>query len=226
MTVHLQNDLEARHREMLVMGGRVEEMVRRSAALLTDCDYEAAVGFGRLDDEIDRTEVAIEEDCLKTLALHQPVASDLRKIVAVMKITAELERVADLTVNIAERSLGVAGHEHVAVPPQVAEMSSTAVGMLKRAIDAYVRGDSAAARQVRRDDRHVDELNLDVIRSVTRQITERPEKAEPLLHLFSAARLIEQIADHAVVIAEDVVYYVEGEIIRHQSMFEPETDDA
>lgn len=224
MTVHLQNDIEARHREMLEMGGRVEEMVRRSVALLNDCDYEAAVDFGRMDDEIDRTEVRIEDECLKTLALHQPVAGDLRKIVAVMKITGELERVADLAVNIAERSLGVAGHDGVEVPTGVGEMSKIAVDMLRHAIDAYVREDAAVARQVRRDDSRVDQLNGEVIQKITAAIAARPDRVEPLLHLFSAARLIEQVADHAVVIAEDVVYYVEGEFIRHQSMFEADED--
>ena len=220
MTVHLQKDIDRLHQEMLTMSGRVEQMVRTSVALLAECDYEAAVDFGRLDDEIDRLDVEIEDHALKTLALHQPVASDLRKITAVMKLSAELERVADLAVNITERALGLAGTDSVEVPEEVGEMSALAVGMLKESIDAYVREDAALARQVRQSDEAVDDLNRRVIDRLAGQIRERPARVDALLHLFSAARLIEEIADHAVVIAEDVVYYIEGEIIRHQPMFD------
>ena len=220
MTVHLQRDVNQLQEDMLSLSGRVEGMVRQSVQMLRECDYESAVDFGRRDDEIDRIEVAIEESCLKTLALHQPVAGDLRMITAVMKISGELENVADLAVNITERALGIAGQDGIVVPDEVNEMSTLAVRMLRDAIDAYVRSDAELAMTVRTQDEQVDVLNQSVIGQISEQIRQRPDRVDGLLHLFSASRLIEQIADHATVIAEDVVYYVRGEIVRHTPMFQ------
>ena len=216
MTVHLHHDLDELHRELLATCAKVEDMVRAAAELLVEFDYEAAAEFADRDRAIDQAEVAIEESCLKLLALHQPVAVDLRRLTAVMKISGELERVADLSVNIAERSIGVAEATDLQVPDQIVDMATIAIDMLHESIDAYVAWDSARARTIRARDDRVDELNVAVIDRIRRKMHSQPADLDPLLHLFSATRQIERVADHATNIAEDVVYLVEGEIIRHQ----------
>ena len=168
----------------------------------------------------------IEENCLKILALHQPVAIDLRRIATVMKISAELERVADLAVHIAERACGLIGTVGIVIPEKLKQMAASSVDMLHRSIDAYVELNSSLARQVCAEDEHVDALNREVIAELVSVMTQSPENVDPALHLFSASRHIERVADHATNIAEDVVYLVEGEIIRHRAHLEsrrPET---
>jgi phosphate transport system protein len=161
-------------------------------------------------------DVKIEEDCLKILALHQPVAIDLRRITTVMKITGELERVADLGVNIAERASSLVGIESIEIPAKLQEMARVALEMLHQSIDSYVELDSQLAQQVILEDNIVDERNRQIIDELTAVIKLNPEQVEAGLHLFSASRHIERVADHATNIAEDVVYLVEGEIIRHK----------
>ena len=216
MTVHLHHDLDELHRDLLGTCARVEEMVRDAVELLVTFNYDAASVFSERDREIDKAEVALEENCLKLLALHQPVAVDLRRLTAVMKISGELERVADLSVNIAERSVGVAEAADLMVPDQIVDMATVAIDMLHEAIDAYVEWDAEKARIVRARDDQVDALNVDVIERIREKMHATPADLDALLHLFSATRQIERVADHATNIAEDVVYLVEGEIIRHQ----------
>ena len=219
MTIHLHRDLDALHRDLLSMCATVEEMVRAAVNLLVEFDYPAAADFARRDETIDEAEVAIEENCLKLLALHQPVAVDLRRLTAVMKISGELERVADLSVNIAERSLGVAEASDLQKPDGIVEMATVAIDMLHESIDAYVALDADAARTIRNRDADVDRMNVEVIDAIVRLMHAHPADLDALLHLFSATRQIERVADHATNIAEDVVYLVEGEIIRHQPLF-------
>jgi phosphate transport system protein len=167
------------------------------------------------DREVDEWDVRIEEECLKILALYHPVANDLRRVAVVMKITAELERVADLAVSIAERSAGIALYGEFPMPARLAEMTREALSMLHDSIDAFVEQNAAAARKVCQRDEHVDNLNSQLIDEVVVMMKERPDLVEPGLHLFSVIRHVERVADHATNIAEDVVYLVEGAIIRH-----------
>lgn len=217
MAIHLIRDLDALHRSVLTMCARVEELIDSSVDALHRRDYERAELIPSQDDEIDRMDVRIEEECLKLLALHQPVAIDLRRITTVMKISGELERVADLGANIAERALSIIRCGDVHVPDDLREMSNLALGMLHRSIDAYVNLDVRMARDVCLMDDRVDELNRTIIQELIHQMQRQPELIEPLMHLFSACRQIERVADHATNIAEDVVYLVEGEIIRHRN---------
>ena len=216
MTVHLHHDLHELHRDLLAMCAQVEEMVRDAVELLVHFDHRAAAAFADRDREIDEAEVRLEESCLKLLALHQPVAVDLRRLTAVMKISAELERVADLSVNIAERSVGVNEAADLHVPETIVDMATVAIDMLHEAIDAYVELDSVKARRIRLRDDDVDDLNVRVIDKIRKRMHAQPADLDALLHLFSATRQIERVADHATNIAEDVVYLVDGEIIRHQ----------
>jgi phosphate transport system protein len=220
MSVHLRIDLSDLHKDLLSMCASVEDMIHRAVELLSQPDIEQAKKLIQQDNEIDHWDVRIEDSCLKILALHQPVAIDLRRITVVMKISAELERVADLAVNIAERSLGLLDGPESAVPEMLKEMAQRAVEMLRGSIDSYVDLNSQQARQIIREDDVVDQTNRELIESLIRQMHEHPDRLDALLNLFSALRQVERVADHASNIAEDVVYLVEGRIIRHATHLE------
>jgi phosphate transport system protein len=217
MSIHLVRDMETLHRNILSMCAMVEDLVHRAVAELDRPDAELTHELVTRDNEIDRREVQLEEDCLKILALHQPVAVDLRRIATVMKITAELERVADLGVNISERAAGLAAGPEIAIPDKLHYMAQTALDMLHRSIDSYVEMDSVLARKVCEQDDVVDQFNREIITELIQVMHASPNLIEPAMYLFSAARHVERVADHATNIAEQVVYLVEGEIIRHRS---------
>ena len=226
MSLHLTRDLENLHKDLLSMCAAVEEMIHRAVAQLDEPNYTEAEALGKQDDIIDDWDVRIEDSCLKVLALHQPVAVDLRRIAAVMKIAGELERVADLAVNIGERACGLIAAPEVAIPDRLKEMAQAAVDMLHRAIDSYVESDIEKAWGVCRQDDAIDQMNREIINSLIRQMHEGPDRVESLLHLFSASRQVERVADHATNIAEDVVYLVEGTIIRHGRHLPQEESEA
>jgi phosphate transport system protein len=215
MSVHLSRDLEALHRDLLSMSAQVEEMIHEAVRQVGEPNFERAEDLARQDDAIDELDVKIEDDCPKVLALNQPVAVDLRRITTVLKISGELERVADIAVNISERACGLAAGPEVPIPDRLHDMARIAVDMLHRAIDAYVDLDSEKARLVCGEDDTVDDLNRRIIEQVIASMHREPHRIEPYLHMFSASRQIERVADHATNIAEDVVYLVEGTIIRH-----------
>ena len=201
----------------MTMCARVEDMIHAAVDALHKPDYERAREVILRDDEIDRMDVEIEEECLKLLALHQPVAIDLRRITSVLKIGGELERVADLGCSIAERACGIVKCPEIAVPDNLKDMSRQALDMLHRSIDAYVHLDVRTAREVCLQDDAIDKLNRDIIDDLTALMQRRPDLIEPAIHMFSASRQIERIADHATNIAEDVIYLVQGEIVRHRN---------
>lgn len=213
------------HRDILSMCAEVEDMIHLAVDSLNEPNQKNVEELQERDTKIDAWDVQIEEECLKILALHQPVAVDLRRIMAVIKITAELERVADLGVHIAERACGLIGYPELHVPEKLKTMAQVALDMLHRSIDAYVELDSKVARRVCAEDDFVDQMNREMIDGLLKIMKEQPHLAEPAMHVFSASRHIERIADHATNIAEDVVYLVEGEIIRHKRPFEQTTDD-
>ena len=221
MSAHLQIDLEDLHRDILSMCAKVEDLIHRAVAQLSHPSLADARELTQQDDEIDRWDVQIEDKCLKILALHQPVAIDLRRITTVLKISGELERVADLAVNIVERAVGLLDAPELQIPDKLVDMAQAAVDMLHRSIDAYVTLDSQLARKVCLDDDAVDQANADLIQQLIDQMHRQPDRLDALLHLFSALRQVERVADHATNIAEDVVYLVEGKIIRHWKSLEP-----
>lgn len=217
MSIHLERDLDGLHHDILHMCSVVEDMIHRAVDGILSPNVELASELAKADDEIDAMDVQIENDCLKILALHQPVAIDLRRIATVLKITGELERVADLGVNIAERAAGLAGKPEVIVSDKLQDMSRKALEMLHRSIDCYVELDSQSARKILAEDDEVDRLNAAIIAELHQVMRSSPDLVEPALHLFSATRHIERVADHATNIAEDVVFMVEGLIIRHRA---------
>lgn len=222
MTVHMHLDLSELHRELMAMCARVEDMIHRAVGQLSSPDYGVTRQLISEDNEIDRWDVRIEDHCLKVLALYQPVAIDLRRITTVMKVAAELERVADLAISISERACGLLNSPQVAIPSQLTEMASRAISMLHRTIDSYVDLNSDLARKVCAEDDEIDDMNEQLINYLIQQMHQHPDQIDAYLHLFSAVRTIERVADHATNIAEDIVYLVEGKIIRHAGKFERE----
>lgn len=216
MSKHLQRDLDQIRKELLSQFGLVEKVVDDAVRTLVDRREDLIESVLKADSAVDEREVLIEEQCLKTLALHQPVAIDLRWISTVIKINADLERIADLACNIAERAMHLHRFANFPIPEQVPAMVRDAMSMMKKALDAFVDLNGALAREVIRLDIRVDRLNREAIDELTQIMKSRPELVEPALHCFSAARHIERIADLAENIAEDVIYIVAGEIVRHR----------
>ncbi|MEZ5125955.1 MAG: phosphate signaling complex protein PhoU [Thermoleophilia bacterium] len=212
---HLQREIERLKRKMLSLGALVEEDLRLAFHAIEERDVSAARRVIATDVLIDETEVDVEEDCLKILALYQPVASDLRFIVAVIKINNELERIGDLGVNIAERAIHLADEHPVPVPAVFTVMAERTSHIIELALDSLVRQDAVLARRVLVADDEIDALYGDLIEALKAVIRDHPEYLDATVMLFAVARHLERLADHATNIAEDVLYMVEGEILRH-----------
>jgi phosphate transport system protein len=216
MTLRLHTEIERLKKELLSLGAIVEELLRKSVRALQTRDAALAREVMDADERVDIREVELEEDGLKIIALHQPVASDLRFIVSVLRINTDLERIGDLAVNIAERASYLAGTEALAIPINFSPMAEKAQEMLTKSLDAFVNVDTTLALQVLEMDNNVDEMNRQMYCLVYELIRKNPEDVEVLLHLLSASRHLERIADHATNIAEDVIYLVDGNIVRHK----------
>jgi phosphate transport system protein len=217
MPKHLQTEIETLKKKTLQLGARVENAVREAAVSLEERDAVLAGQVIENDIEIDQAEVEIEEECLKILALHQPVAIDLRFIIAVLKINSDLERIGDLAVNIAERAAFIATQPKVNVFFDFLTMAQKAQDMLKKSLDALVQLNIKMARQVCAADDEVDEINRQMYRMFKDAVRKNPDQIESLVHLLSASRHLERIADHATNIAEDVIYMIDGQIVRHKT---------
>jgi len=213
----LQKEIDAVKKRILTLGAIVEARVQDAVRAIDERDAELARRVIDGDPEIDRMEVDLEEDCLKILALHQPVAIDLRFLASVIKINTELERIGDLAVNIGERAVFLASHPPVDVAFDFAGMSGQVKTMLKTSLDALVNLDLALAAQVIEADDRVDDINRAMYQTVQQGIRKYPDRVECLLHLWSVSRHLERIADHASNVAEDVVYMVQGTIVRHRT---------
>lgn len=216
MSKHLQRDLENVHLEMLSMSAIVEEMIDKASRALIEGDVELAAEVIHTDEQVNHGEVHIEEECLKMLALHQPVAIDLRRIATMVKVNNDLERIADLAVNIAERAQCLTAFPAFQMPARLERMVTLATQMVRGALDAFVNLDALSARRVCLHDDEVDEDNRRIIDELQDLMKRDPEMITPAMHAFSATRHVERIADHATNIAEDVIYLVEGEIARHK----------
>ncbi|MBI3866676.1 MAG: phosphate signaling complex protein PhoU [Planctomycetia bacterium] len=219
MSSHLTRDMQSLHQHIMAMCTVVEDVVHRAVDELGRPDVAVSREIVDRDDEIDQWDVRIEEVCLKILALHAPLADNLRRVAAVMKIAWELERMADVAVHIAERAAGLVGAPDIHLPEKLHEMARIALSMLRSSLEAFVAKDSRLAREVCAQDDVVDALNREIIGDLVQLMKRSPELVEPAMHLFSASRHVERLADHATNIAEDVVYLVEGEIIRHRAEF-------
>lgn len=216
MLRHLQKELDKIKKRVLSLGALVEDRVHKVSQVIEKRDLFEAGQIIKLDYEVDETEVEIEEECLKVLALHQPVAVDLRFLIAVIKINNDLERIADETVNIAQRVTSIAKQNNASdFRYDYGPMTEKVASMLRMSLDALVNLDADIAFKVCLMDDEVDELHhaaYDRIKSVMKQ---HPDDIRHLLNLFLISRHLERVADHATNIAEEVIYMIEGEIVRH-----------
>jgi phosphate transport system protein len=215
MAVLMQQELDALKKQLLALSAEVEGRVRQAVQALLTGDRELAKRVKHGDQQIDNMEIELEEECLKVLALHQPVATDLRFIVSVLKINNDLERVADFAVNIAERAVDLSGAIKIECPYDVATMAELVEKMLKMCLDALVEKDTELARQTINLDDEVDNMHRANFTSVKEAIKADPTYIDGLVYYLSISRYLERMGDLATNIAEDVVYQVDGEIIRH-----------
>jgi len=216
MSRHLQKDIEALKEKIIEMGEFVEDRVYQATMSIINRDKAQAQAVINGDAEIDTIEVSIEEESMKLLALYQPVAVDLRFIIAVMKINNDLERVGDLAVNIAERSAFLATQDPIEFPFDLRAMAEKAEAMLSRSIDALINLDVKEACRIRSEDDQVDAYNREMYTRIKDDLLSQPENINALLHAVSIGRHLERIADHATNIAEEVIYLVEARIVRHK----------
>jgi phosphate transport system protein len=208
-------ELENIKKRILALGAMVEERVQMAIKAIDTNDADLAQEIIKKDYEIDEIEVEVEEECLKVLALHQPMAIDLRFIVAVIKINAELERIGDQAVNIAERVDVTAKREQLDFYFDYSSMGEKAQAMLKMSLDALIQLDYDLAFKVVIMDDEVDKIKNEAYDKIKKAMGENPDKIGYLINLLLISRHLERLADHATNIAEEVVYLVEGEIIRH-----------
>jgi len=217
MSVLLNKQIEKIKRMVLAQGALVEQALHRAVQAVEHRDADLARQVVDRDAQIDLAEVDIEEECLATLALHQPVAHDLRFIVSVLKINSELERIGDLASNVASQCLALCELSLINLRPfGLPEMASQAQRMVKQALDALVEVDPDKANEVRRMDDLVDDRHREVYAIVERYVREDIDKMPQLMRVQNTARQIERIADHAVNIAKNVIYLAKGEIVRHR----------
>jgi phosphate transport system protein len=216
MSKHLQRDLDNLQRDLLGLAAAVEEAIHKAILALQQRESIPAEQVIAGDTQIDEEENHVEEECLKILALHQPVARDLRRIAAAMKINTDLERMADLAEDIAERALHLARLPAIPIPAKLQRMTDLTATMVRQSLDSFVNLDARQARRVCRLDDEVDRYNDEMIQELVALMQQSSEMVEPGLSLFSATRHLERIADHATNIAEDVIYLVEGTIVRHR----------
>ncbi len=217
MSVHLHREIEKLKCMLLNLGALVERSVHEAVQSILRRDTLAANRVIQEDSPIDDLEIDVEEECLKLLALHQPVATDLRFIIAVLKINGDLERIGDKSVSIAKRTRFLLDREPIDLAFDLAGMADKVQHMLRESLNALVNMDSELALKVRTMDSDVDEMLRTVNSRVKEMILGHPERADSLLAMLDISRHMERIADHATNIAEDVIYMVEGEIVRHRA---------
>jgi phosphate transport system protein len=216
MALHLQRDLDRLQRDLLSLASLVEGAIYKSTRALQTRDAALAREVIAGDGQIDLEDNHINEECLKMLALHQPVARDLRRITAAMMITTDLERMGDLAEEIAERALHLVNIFHLPIPDNLLRMADLTTVMVRQSLDSFVSLSKEQAERVLRMDDEVDRYNDEIISELIEAMQSSPSMIEPGLSMFSATRHLERIADHATNIAEDVIYLIDGEIVRHR----------
>lgn len=218
-----QREIENLKKLILSLGAIVEEQLQRSLLALERRDTTLADGVIDRDREVDTLEILIEEECLKILALYQPVAKELRFVVAVLKMNNDLERMGDLASNIARRARYLSKKERIDLIPEFAEVGDKVQNMVKKSLDSLVNTDVQLAQEVIAADDEVDKLTKHMLKRTINAIEKDPDRTKEYFSIRSISKNLERIADSATNIAEDVVYLCSGEIVRHQSEdFSPE----
>ena len=215
MTKRFRRELETIKKRILTLGSLVEDLVHTATKAVDQIDPELAERIIAADHEVDMMEVEIEEECLKVLALHQPVAVDLRFIISVVKINNELERIGDQVVNIGQRVRVIAKRPKPPFMFDYSEMGEKVQRMLKMSLDSLVNTDVDLAYRVITLDDEVDHIKNEAYDKIKQAIKELPERVGYYINLLLISRHLERISDHATNIAEEVIYLVEGEIYRH-----------
>ena len=218
---HFQEELDVLKSRLLEMGGLAEQRVRRAVQGLAEREHELIESVLIGDEPINALQLEIDDRCLKLLALHQPMATDLRVVMAAVKINTDLERVGDLAVNIAEAAKRYAMHPPVKKLIDIPKMADIAQAMLRDALDSYVKRDMALARQVLHQDDSLDALKTQIFRELLSFMLKDPSTIEAALDLILVSRHLERIGDHATNIAEDVIFMVSARDVRHNA---PEPD--
>jgi phosphate transport system protein len=214
---HFQEELEGLQSRLLEMGGLAEERVRAAVQGLVTRDLAIIEKVLAGDEPVNELHIEIDNRCFTLLALYQPMATDLRSIVAAVKINTDLERVGDLAVNIAEAAKRYASHPPVKKLIDIPQMGDIAQAMLRDALDSFVRRDTTLAQQVLNEDDRLDSLKTQVFRELLTYMLHDPSTVEPALDLILISRHLERIGDHATNIAEDVIFMVSARDVRHHS---------
>ncbi|OGX08683.1 MAG: phosphate transport system regulatory protein PhoU [Omnitrophica WOR_2 bacterium GWA2_47_8] len=222
MQRHFDEELEQLKQKLLRMSSLVEQIIGSSIKALIDRDSKLAEQVVALDNNIDMFEIEVDELSLKLLALYQPQAGDLRFITSTMKINNDLERIGDLAVNIAQRAMDLNKVPPVKSNMDIVQMANSAQGMLKDSLNAFVNKDSKLAADVCKRDDVVDEFNRQIFRKVLTDKPKNQPEAERAIDLILVAKNLERIADHSTNICEDVIYMVEGKVIKHHIADEPQ----
>jgi phosphate transport system protein len=220
MPKRLQKEMEKIKKMVLSISAMAEERIRMAIKAIETWDDGLAEEIIRRDYEIDEREIEVEEECLKILALHQPVAVDLRFLIAVIKINSELERVGDEAVNIAHRVRNISKRRRLDLSFDFSTMSEKAATMLRLSLDALVNLDLDLAFKVLTLDDEVDLMHREIYDRIKEVMSQNPDYVGYLINLYTTSRHLERVGDHSTNIAEEVIYLIEGEIIRHRAKLE------
>lgn len=210
-----EEELSLLRQHLLGMAGRVEDMIHRAGRALVERDASLAEEIIALDGAVNWAEVEIDEQCLLILARHQPLASDLRFVTLAMKMVTDLERIADLAVNICERAIDLGQAERIVVHSDIPLMTEMVESMVKDAIDAFVTRDSSKAWGVIERDAQIDALYHRVFQDSLAQMRLKPKEVHQLIHIQSVAKWLERMGDHSTNLAELVIYMIDGHDVRH-----------
>ncbi|MGA9407452.1 MAG: phosphate signaling complex protein PhoU [Bacteroidota bacterium] len=217
MPRHFEIELDQLRTNIIKMGSLVDEQIDMATMALLESNVERAKLVIERDRKVDEYDNLIDSQCERIFALTQPVATDLRLIMAALKINHELERMGDIAVNIAERAISLQYHLELLRKSRVIEMSSIAREMVKHAIDSFVNNDPGLAREILPKDDLVDNLNKSIFQFLVAEMKANAEIIEPAAHIIVLSRHLERLADHATNISEDVVYLVDAKIVKHHA---------
>lgn len=215
MSLHFLREISRLNKHLIELADTIEEQVSSSVQALSDQDQLKAQRVVDADEDVDKAEIEMEEDCLKLLALHQPVANDLRQIISVLKINIGLERIGDHAVIIAEEAINLTKLPAVKIPEGIFELSREAKMMLKKSLLAFVERDLQVTKDVLYLGRSIEQLAEDILHSQLALIKKKPEEVEQRVSIIKVSRQLQRVADHATNIAEDIIFSMSGDIIRH-----------
>ena len=218
MSVHMKKELDKLKKLIFSLGTQVDENVELAAQAFDKGDNALVEKVIQSDKNVDQLEVEVEEACLKALALYQPVAIDLRFIVAVLKMTNDLERMSDLAAGVAKNAILYNKRKNTALSISLNPLSDLVTSIVRKCIDSLLQLDAELAREVTQDDQEIDSMKKDIKTKIQDAISKEPSETESLIALLMASNRLERIGDHATNIAEDVIYMVEAEIVRHQDL--------